>query len=64
MKTKQIKELRTKTKEDLQALIEKTQQELIQLQVDLQAGQLKNVRQLFLKKRDLARIKTILKELS
>ncbi len=62
MKKKEIKELRTKSKKELEDLIQKTQQELVNLSVDFRAGKVKNIHQVILKRRDLARIKTILKE--
>ncbi|PJE69155.1 50S ribosomal protein L29 [Candidatus Shapirobacteria bacterium CG10_big_fil_rev_8_21_14_0_10_38_14] len=62
MKKKEIAQLRTKDKKELSGLIQKTQGELVKLQIEFQAGKLKNINQLILKRRDLARMKTILKE--
>lgn len=62
MKKKEIKELRTKTRKELENLIQKTQEELVNLRIDFKAGKIKNAHQLILKRRDLARMKTILKQ--
>ena len=63
MKKKEIQALRTKTLVELSTLMEKSEKELVQLKVDFGAGKLKNTCQLAQKRHDLARIKTILKEL-
>ncbi len=62
MKKKELKELRTKTVEELRKLIKKTQEELVGLKIEKKAGKLKDVHQPKKKSDDLARLKTILKE--
>ena len=62
MKKKELKELHQKSQQDLQSLMKKAQEELVKLKMDRKAGRLKNVRLPENKRRDLARIKTILKE--
>lgn len=62
MKKKQIVELHSKLVDQLKRLIEKAEEELVKLRIDLGAGKLKDIHQVKKKRRDLARIKTILKE--
>lgn len=62
MKKKNLKELRTKTIKELRESIIKAEEELVKLQVDKEAGKLKNVHQLTKKRNELAILKTILKE--
>lgn len=57
-----IKELRKKTGEELQKLLKSTQEQLRDLRFRVLAKQHKDVRELRQVKRDVARIKTILKE--
>lgn len=63
MKKKDIQELHNKSKKELEELMKKVQTELVRLRTDFGAGKLKNVNQIKLKRRDLARIKTVMKEL-
>jgi large subunit ribosomal protein L29 len=62
MKKKQLKELHQKSVKELDQLGEKIQKELVQLRIDWGAGKLKNVNQITQKNRDLARVKTIMRE--
>ncbi|MFC1727534.1 50S ribosomal protein L29 [Patescibacteria group bacterium] len=62
MKLKQIKALHSKSVKELMELLKKTEKELVSLKMDLGIGKLKNVRQVREKKRDLARVKTILRK--
>jgi ribosomal protein L29 len=62
VKTKQIKQLTTKAIGELEKMVVKTEAELVAIQTDLGSGKVKNVSQLKEKKRDLAQVKTILRE--
>ncbi len=62
MKKKEIQDLRHKTIEELKALVKKSQEELLKLKLDKEAGKLKNVHLIETKRHDLARIKTLLRE--
>jgi len=62
MKRQEIKELHSQSKKQLFALQRKVQAELVKLRAELAAGKLKDVHQLKKKRRDLARIKTIISE--
>lgn len=62
MKRKDIQELHSKTIKELKESAKKLQKELVQLQTDLGAGKLKNVHQIKTKRRDLAKVKTIIRE--
>lgn len=62
MKKKQLAELHTKDEKELTKMIVDLQTELVKLRTDLGAGKLKDVQQVNKKGRDLARIKTIIKE--
>jgi large subunit ribosomal protein L29 len=62
MKKKQLAELHTKGREELKKSLEELQTELTKLKTDLGAGKLKDVQQVKKKKRDLARIKTMIRE--
>lgn len=57
-----MQELHTKTIKELRDLVKKTQEELVKLRTDSGAGKLKNVHQIAMKRHDLARIKTIVRE--
>lgn len=61
MKRKEVKELPAKKKEELEKAIQKTIEEIVKLKMDKQVGKLKNISLLREKKRDLARLKTVLK---
>jgi len=63
MKKSKVKELQTKSPTELNELIKKTQEEQVKLKMDLGVGRLKNVHLLAQKRRDLARMKTILREM-
>ena len=54
-------ELRQKTKTELQKLLQDNRERLRQLRFDLAAGKVKNVREIRLIKKDIARILTLLK---
>lgn len=56
-----ISELRQKSKEELQKLLEDNREKLRQLRFDLVAGKVKNVREIRQIKKEIARILTLLK---
>lgn len=62
MKTKDKKELFTKSKEELQNLLKETRQALLTLQLEIAQNKLKNTRSIFFKKKDIARMLTALRE--
>lgn len=62
MKKKEVSQLHTKSSQELKNLIEKMEEELVKMKVDLESGKLKDVRAVLKKRRDLARVKTILRE--
>ncbi len=62
MKRKQKEELRSKSIPELEALIEKTTQEVSHLSIDIQTGKIKNTTLTVRKKDELAVLKTILNE--
>ena len=62
MKKKEKDQLHTKTVKELEKLAKKFEKELVGLRIDFGAGKLKNVSSLKAKAKDLARVKTILKE--
>ncbi len=55
-------ELRNYTDEELKRLLEEKKKQLMELRFQLAMGQLKNTSLIKLTKRDIARIKTILRE--
>lgn len=55
-------ELRNYTDEELKKLLEEKKRQLMELRFQLAMGQLKNTSLIKLTKRDIARIKTILRE--
>ena len=57
-----LKKLREKTIKELNKDIEKTQKELFSLKMDKAVGKLKNLRSVFVKRKEIAVIKTIIKE--
>jgi ribosomal protein L29 len=63
VKKKDLKELHTKSTDELKQLIKKARLELIKLRMEQKAGKFKNVHLVAQKRHDLARFKTILKEL-
>jgi len=62
MKKKELKDLHLKTRQDLQDLMKKAQEELLKSKMDKQAGKLKNVHLPGQKRQNLANIKTLIKE--
>ncbi|OGH23568.1 MAG: 50S ribosomal protein L29 [Candidatus Levybacteria bacterium RIFCSPLOWO2_01_FULL_38_13] len=62
MKTKQKKELFLKTKEELKALLKDARNDLFNLRQDLFQKKLKNLRAVFLKRKEIAQILTALRE--
>ncbi len=56
-----IKELRQKSKEELQKILQDNREKLRQLRFDLDAGKVKNVREIRKIKKEIAQILTILK---
>ncbi len=57
-----LKKLREKTIKDLKEDIKKTRKELFSLRMDKTIRKLKNLRSLFIKRKEIAVIKTIIKE--
>ena len=57
-----LKKLREKTTKKLKEDIEKTRKELFNLRMDKAIGKLKNLRSIFIKRKEIAVIKTIIKE--
>jgi len=57
-----IAELRQKSKEELQKLLQDLREKLRQLRFDLVSGKVKNVREIRKIKKDIARTLTLLKE--
>ncbi len=55
-------DLRKKTKNELQSLLREKREKLVKLRFDLTAGKVKNIKEISLTKKDIARILTILKE--
>jgi len=62
MKKRELQELRTKAKKELEQLIRHAHGELVKLKMEKEAGKLKDVHLVVKKGNDLARLKTILKE--
>ncbi|HOK00522.1 MAG TPA: 50S ribosomal protein L29 [Candidatus Pacearchaeota archaeon] len=56
------KELKNKTPDELKQLLKEKREKLYQFKVDLSAGKVKDIREIRLIKKDIARILTILKE--
>ncbi len=56
-----ISELRQKSKTELQKTLEDLREKLRQLRCDLASGKVKNVREIRMTKKDIARILTLLK---
>jgi len=57
-----IVELRQKSKGELEKVLADNRERLRQLRFDLAAGKVKNVREIHLLKKDIARILTLLKQ--
>jgi len=62
MKTKEKKELFTKTIQELKNLLKEKRNELFSLRQELAQKKLKNTKSVFWKRKEIARILTILKE--
>jgi ribosomal protein L29 len=62
MKRKEISQLHTKSSLELKTLMKKMEEELVKMKVDLESGNLKDVRAVLKKRRDLARVKTVLRK--
>ena len=62
MKKKELNELKNKDLKALKELSKKVDEEIFKLKMDKRTAKLKNVSSLGEKKRDLARIKTIIRE--
>lgn len=62
MKIKNIKELHIKTKQELKNLLKQFKDELFSLKLENSRGKLKNTRSIFEKKKDIARILTVIRE--
>ena len=57
-----VKELRQKSEKELNDLLNERKHKLGQLKFDLASKKLKNIKQIMELRRDVARVKTILKE--
>ena len=62
MKKNQIEELRKKNLDQLEVQLEKSQQELVELRFKFSAGQIKDVKSVAKKKKEIAVIKTLISE--
>ncbi|MCL5676002.1 MAG: 50S ribosomal protein L29 [Patescibacteria group bacterium] len=62
MKNNQKKELAGKNEAELSSLVKQNREELAQLVLDKNIGKLKNRRLLFHKRKDLARLLTVLRQ--
>ena len=62
MNKDKLKKLREETIKDLKKDIEKTRKELFNLRMDKAIGKLKNLRSIFIKRKEIAVLKTIVKE--
>jgi len=62
MKSKQLKDSRSKKVSDLDKQVAGLQKELLDLKLQLSVGKVKNARESKLKRRDIAQIKTIIRE--
>lgn len=62
MKTKDKKELHTKTKEELKAMLKAIQAELFETRLNIIQKKAKNLREAFFKRKDIAQIKSVLRE--
>jgi ribosomal protein L29 len=56
------KELHTKTVQELRKLLKEAEAALLQLRLDHKQAKLKNVRSLFLKRREIAVLQTVMNE--
>lgn len=62
MKAQEVHELRTKSKGELKALLNKAKKELLSLKIDISLGKLKNVHAARVKRKDIAQILTVIRE--
>lgn len=62
MKNREIKDLHTKAKEELEGMCKSAKAELLELNLSKAQNKLKNTRSIFWKKKDIARILTILRQ--
>ncbi len=62
MKTKVKKDLHAKTSKELQAELKEAREQLFSLKLDKVQNKLKNLRAVFTKRKDIARILSIIKE--
>lgn len=62
MKTKDKKELYTKSIQELQNLLKEVKDELFRLKLEKEQNKLKNTRLIFLKRKDIARILTVISQ--
>lgn len=62
MKSKEKKELLSKTVKELRVLVRELRETVIDLNLDKSQHKLKNERQIFNKKKDIARVLTAMKE--
>lgn len=63
MKTQDLKNLHTKTKEELEALLRDKTAELTKIKMDIKSGRIKNTKLGFNIRKDLAKIKTVLNKI-
>ncbi|MBI2195663.1 MAG: 50S ribosomal protein L29 [Candidatus Levybacteria bacterium] len=61
MKTKDIKDLHSKTEEELKGMYKIAKEDLLELNLSKSLAKLKNTSSIFSKKKDIARILTILR---
>lgn len=61
MKTKDIKDLHTKTEDELRGMYKTAKEDLLELNLSKSQGKLKNTSSIFSKKKDIARVLTILR---
>lgn len=62
MKTKQKKELHTKTVDELKIMVKDLSKDLYRLQLDHKEGKLKDTRSLYQKRKTIAVVQTIVQE--
>jgi large subunit ribosomal protein L29 len=62
MKSKEKKDLFTKSEKELVKILKETREALFNFKLDLTQNKLKNTRQIFWKKKEIALILTVLKE--
>lgn len=62
MKLKDKKELRTKTREELKKIIDETNKELVDIRLEHVQHKLKNTRSIFLKRKYIAYLSTLVQE--